>query len=349
MTAPKALRLLRSSLPNGRRVPRYAGSPSFAHLPHTQDLTNVDVAIVGVPVVGGAGTSPGTSLAPRHIRQHSHVLRPFDLSQDVEPFHTLRVVDFGDAPCNPLDVDDAFASAEETVSAIVRAGALPVILGGDHSIGLPVLRALSKTHGPVGVIHFDAHHDLWPDHFDRACPHATQFRRAIEEGIVDPRRYLQIGLRGSLPTGSKLDEINSLGVKLLTTEEVLAEGLSAAIRGMHSLGAGPIHVSLDIDVVDPTYAPGTGTPEVAGLTSREIVALVRGQRGLPCVGFDLVEVCPAYDHAGITSMLAANLVYEFIATRVPLAGRHNGRIGPAGRVATGADHENWGNVPRWGA
>jgi agmatinase len=217
---------------------------------------------------------------------------------------------------SPISLEDSFAGVEQAVAAVVQAQAFPVVLGGDHSISLPVLRALASQHGPVGLVHFDAHPDTWDVHFGRRYSHATPFRRAIEEGGLDPSRYIQVGLRGSLPKRTDLEDARTLGVTSLRADEVYRQGIDATLEQIRAIATGPVHVSLDIDVADPAYAPGTGTPEVGGFTSREILALVRGLTPLQIVGFDLVEVSPPYDHADITALLAANLTYELISTRV---------------------------------
>src|SRR6266508_345639 len=216
-----------SDLPDGHRVPRFAGINTFARLPHTQDLRDVDVAVVGVPFDGGASFRPGPRFGPQKIREMSVLLRPFNPALGVEPFAEFRVVDWGDAVCSPISMEDSFRAIERAIEAVVSADAFPLVLGGDHSISLPVLRALAKRHGPLGLVHFDAHPDTWDVHFGRKYSHATPFRRAIEEG------------------------------------------LDTALSRIREVATGRVYVTLDIDVVDPAFAPGTGTPEVGGLSSRE--------------------------------------------------------------------------------
>ncbi|HYU20890.1 MAG TPA: agmatinase [Chloroflexota bacterium] len=306
----------RSDLPDGHRVPRFAGINTFARLPHTQDLRDVDVAVVGVPFDGGATFRPGARFGPQKIREMSVLLRPFNPALGVEPFAEFRVVDWGDAVCSPISMEDSFRAIERAIEAVVSADAFPLVLGGDHSISLPVLRALAKRHGPLGLVHFDAHPDTWDVHFGRKYSHATSFRRAIEEGLVDGSRYVQVGIRGSLPKATDLDDARALGVTVLSADDVLEMGLDTALTGIRQVASGRVYVTLDIDVVDPAFAPGTGTPEVGGFSAREIVRLVRGLGPIEAVGCDLVEVAPPYDHGEITAVLAANLAYEMLSTRV---------------------------------
>ena len=305
-----------SELPDGHVVPRFAGISTFARLPHSRELDDVDVAVVGVPFDGGASFRTGARFGPQKIREGSSLLRAFNPALQVEPFAEFRVVDWGDVACSPISIKDSFVQIEQAVGQVVRAEAFPLVLGGDHSISLPVLRALARRHGPLGLVHFDAHPDTWDAHFGRKYSHATPFRRAIEEGLIDARRYVQVGIRGSLPKASDLDDARGLGVTVLRTDDVVEIGLEATLDRICEIATGRVHVSLDIDVVDPAFAPGTGTPEVGGLSSREIVRLVRGLGPLETTGFDLVEVSPPYDHGEITAILAANLAYELLSTRV---------------------------------
>ncbi len=272
--------------------------------------------LVGVPFDGGATFRPGARFGPQKIREMSVLLRPFNPALGVEPFAEFRVVDWGDAVCSPISMEDSFRAIERAIEAVVSADAFPLVLGGDHSISLPVLRALAKRHGPLGLVHFDAHPDTWDVHFGRKYSHATSFRRAIEEGLVDGSRYVQVGIRGSLPKATDLDDARALGVTVLSADDVLEMGLDTALTGIRQVASGRVYVTLDIDVVDPAFAPGTGTPEVGGFSAREIVRLVRGLGPIEAVGCDLVEVAPPYDHGEITAVLAANLAYEMLSTRV---------------------------------
>ncbi len=314
----------RSDLPDGHVVPRFAGISTFARLPHTRDLTDVDVAVIGLPFDGGTSYRPGARFGPQSIRAVSTLLRGFNPVQSVEPFSELRVVDWGDAATSPVSIEDAFGAIEDAVGTVLAANVFPLLLGGDHSVSLPVLRTLAAKYGPVGLVHFDAHPDTWDVHFGRKYTHATPFRRAIEEGVLDGRRYVQIGIRGSLPKRSDLDDARALGVTILSADDVYRMGIEATLGRICEVATGSVYVSVDVDVCDPAFAPGTGTPEVGGFTSREMLAMVRGLAPLELVGFDVVEVSPPYDHGEITAILAANLAYELLSSLV-------GRLAPQGR------------------
>jgi agmatinase/guanidinopropionase len=303
---------MRSQFPDGHRIPRFAGIATFCRLPHTRDLQDVDVAVVGVPFDGGASYRPGARYGPRKIREASALLREYNPVQDVEPFHWLRIVDYGDTAVNPASIEETHALIEADVDPVVRAGAFPMCLGGDHSVSLPLLRAVARRYGPLALVQFDAHPDTWNVHFGRRYTHATPFRRAVEEGVVDARRSIQIGIRGPLPHATDLEDARALGFAVVTADDVARLGITETLHQVHERASGPVYLTLDIDAVDPAYAPGTGTPEVGGFTSREVLALVRGLAGLEVVAADVVEVSPPYDHGDITSILAANLAYEVI-------------------------------------
>lgn len=254
----------------------------------------------------------GARFGPRAIRDGSGGLRPHSqVAEELEePFVSLSVIDYGDLQVFPGYLEDSFAQIQQEIAPIVEAGVIPVVLGGDHSTTLPVLRAVAAKHGTLSLVHFDAHPDYWPPR-DNRMHHGTVFRTAAEEGLIDPAASVQIGIRGSISAGI-IAEARAAGFDLITADEFAHRGVRATVEDIQLRASLPVYVSLDIDSVDPAYAPGTGTPEVAGLTSREIVELVRGLRGLPLVGFDLVEVAPAYDSAEITALLAAHLVHEFL-------------------------------------
>lgn len=256
----------------------------------------------------------GARFGPRAIREASGQLRPhhWDESKLEPPYDKLRIVDYGDLDVFPGYVAQSIAHLQTELARIFEADVFPVVLGGDHSSTLPVLRACAVKHGKLSLVHFDAHPDFWEAAApERPIHHGTTFRLAVQEGILDPASSVQVGIRGSL-SANLIDEARAAGFHLITGEEFAESGVEETIRDINRLVHGPTYVSLDIDSVDPAFAPGTGTPEVAGLTSREIMALVRGLRGLDLVAFDVVEVAPAYDSAEITALLAANLVYEFL-------------------------------------
>ena len=297
-----------------QRGPRYGGAYTFARCPATRDLSRADAAIVGVPMDMATLYRSGARFGPRAIRDASGQLRPhhWDREKLEPPFDTLRVIDYGDIDVFPGYIEQSVAHIQGELEPIVQSGVFPVVLGGDHSTSLPVLRAIAAKHGMLSLVHFDAHPDFWPPGSpQRPVHHGTIFRIAAEEGLIDPKTSVQIGIRGSLSMGL-LNEVREAGFHVITADEFSRQGVRAATEAVQRIASLPVYVSLDIDSVDPAFAPGTGTPEVAGLTSREIVELVRGLRGLPIVGFDIVEVAPAYDTSEITALLAANLVYEFL-------------------------------------
>jgi len=271
------------------------------------------VAIAGVPMDMAVLYRSGARFGPRAIRDASGQLRPhhWDPARLEPPFDKLRVIDYGDLETFPGYIEQSIEHVQAALDPIVEADVFPVVLGGDHSTTLPVLRATAARHGRLSLVHFDAHPDFWPGEPERPYHHGTVFRRAAEEGLIDPASSVQVGIRGSI-SASAVPDARAAGFHLITAEEFARQGTRATLEAIHRLASLPAYVSLDIDSVDPAFAPGTGTPEVAGLTSREVIELVRGLRGLPLVGFDIVEVCPAYDSAEITALLAANLVYEFL-------------------------------------
>jgi agmatinase len=296
-----------------QRGPRYGGAYTFARVPATRDLTKADVAIVGVPMDMAVMYRAGARFGPRAIRDASGQLRPhhWEAAEIEPPFDRLRIVDYGDLEVFPGYIEQSLEHLAAELGAIADAGVFPVVLGGDHSTTLPVLRALAKKHGKMSLVHFDAHPDFWPGPPGRPYHHGTVFRRAHEEGLIDVSSSVQIGIRGSI-SANLIEECRAAGFHVITGAEFGAHGVEATLADLRRIAKAPVYVSLDIDSVDPAFAPGTGTPEVAGLTSREIMELVRGLGGLGIVGFDVVEVAPAYDSAEITALLAANLVYEFL-------------------------------------
>jgi agmatinase/guanidinopropionase len=299
----------------GSDLEPFHGIPTFMRLPASRDLVGIDVAIVGIPFDSGTTYRGGTRFGPRKIRESSLLLWGYNQIQGVFPVKELAIVDYGDVGVVPVDIVATMEKITEEVGGILDEDVAVVALGGDHSITLPLLRAHASKYGPLAVIHFDSHPDTWELEFDdHPYSHGTPFRRAIEEELIDTSAYVQIGIRG--PTGGPADlsDAQEMGAKTLTIGQVFEMGIPAVIDEMrNSAGERTVYVSLDIDAVDPAFAPGTGTPEVGGLSSYQILQLVRGLRGLNLVGFDLVEVSPPYDHGEITSILAANLAFEFIS------------------------------------
>jgi agmatinase len=315
------------------RVPRYAGPATFARLPRLDEVEKADIAVLGVPFDSGVSYRPGARFGPSHIRQASRLLRPYNPAQDVSPFAVQQVADAGDVAANPFDIRAAIgeieSAAEETLAAATRL----LVLGGDHTIALPLLRVMARRHGPVAVVHFDAHLDTWDTYFGEPYTHGTPFRRASEEGLIDPARSVHVGVRGPLYADTDLAETARLGyatVPCTLYDRIGVDGVVERVR--ERLGTGAVYVSVDIDVIDPGMAPGTGTPEAGGLTSRELLATVRGLAGLEIVGADIVEVAPAYDHAEVTGIAASHLGYELISLMAAggrsRASQHSSRARP---------------------
>ena len=299
---------------NGLEVPRYAGLSTFARLPRLEDVESYEVAVVGVPFDSGVTYRPGARFGPAHIRQSSRLLRPYNPSLDASPFGAHQVVDAGDLVANPFDIVQAVGDIELGATALIAGGKRLVSLGGDHTITLPLLRAMNRLHGPVALVHFDAHLDTWPSYFGAAYTHGTPFRRASEEGLFVPGHSAHVGIRGSLYDREDLTDDRGMGFQIFSCVDIDNVGIDVTIeRIREQIGDRPTYVSIDIDVLDPAFAPATGTPESAGLSSRELFRLVRGFAGTHLVGADIVEVAPAYDHAEITGVAAANLAYEFLS------------------------------------
>ena len=295
--------------------PRFGQPPTFMRLPYCRDLAAIDTALVGVPFDGGTSYRPGTRFGPREIRSQSSMIRPFNHVLKTNPFTTRRVADYGDIDVAPISIERTYEKIETTIAKMLEYRVFPIAVGGDHSITLPILRAIAKRHGPVGLVHIDAHLDTWDEYFGAKYFHGTPFRRAVEEGLIDPRQSIQIGIRGPLYAEDDFDFQARHGMVVVPIGEVKEQGVAATAERWRALVRGRVYVSFDIDSVDPAYAPGTGTPEVGGLTSYEALCLVRSLLGLQVVGFDLVEVSPSYDGPGqITALLAANLLFEFLST-----------------------------------
>lgn len=275
----------------------------------------IDVAVLGVPYDSSTSNRSGTRFGPRAIREQSLLLWGYNNALNVSPMEELTIVDAGDVEVIPVDVQATHRAIEQRAQGWLTAGAALVTLGGDHSITLPLLRAHAKVHGPLAVVHFDAHPDTWDEEYPGfKYSHGTPFARAIEEGLIDPTAYLQIGIRGPTYDASDYAQAKRLGARMITRDEFAELGIAGTLAEIRRLTTGkPLYVTFDIDCVDPAFAPGTGTPEVGGLSSYEALQLVRGLRGLRCVGFDLVEVSPPYDPTQITAILGANLAFEFLS------------------------------------
>jgi guanidinopropionase len=294
-------------------TPRFAGHSTFMRLPVVADPHDLDIAIVGVPWDGGTTNRPGPRHGPRQVRDMSSMIKRVHSVTKVSPYELCRVADFGDAPVNPIDLNRSLEDIRRFFNRIVEARAIPLSIGGDHLSSLPILRAVAAA-GPLGMIHFDAHSDTVDTYFGGLkYTHGTPFRRAIEEGLLDPRRIVQIGIRGSTYSADERNWPLQQGVRIISIEEFEDMGVDAVIREARRVaGDEPIYISFDIDALDPAYAPGTGTPEFGGLTSREVMRMLRGLRNLNLVGADVVEVSPPFDPAGGTALAAANIAFELL-------------------------------------
>jgi agmatinase len=306
--------------PDPFQAPRFGQPATFMRLPHSRDLTQLDAALVGIPFDGGSSYRTGARFGPRAIRDQSSLIRPWHPVLKVSPFERLRVADYGDIDVVPISIERTYEVIEREMARLVEHRVAPLSVGGDHSVTLPILRALARSHGPLACVHFDAHPDTWDEYFGSKHFHGTPFRRAVEEGLIDPRRMIQIGIRGPLYGESDFDFHAEHGIEVVRIEAIKERGVAWAGERILRLAGAPLYCSFDIDAVDPAYAPATGTPEVGGLTSYEALALVRSLQGLTLIGADVVEVSPPYDGPGqVTSLLASNLLFEFLAL---LALRH---------------------------
>lgn len=297
------------------KVPRYAGLGTFARLPQISEVPDYDVAILGVPFDGGTSFRPGARFGPSAVREASRLLRPgYHVELDVEPVNTVQVVDAGDVACTPYDIERAVREIEEHAAGIIGPDKRHISIGGDHTIALPMLRALNKVHGPMALLHFDAHLDTWDTYFDQPVTHGTIFRRAFEEGLLVEDRSMHVGIRGPVYDKDDFLRDHSYGFQIIRSSDLDVIGIPAAIEQVKNrIGDIPVYLSVDIDVLDPAFAPGTGTPEMGGLAARELLRLLRGLNGLNLIGADVVEVAPAYDHADITSLAAATVVFDQLA------------------------------------
>lgn len=293
--------------------PRFTGIRTFMRLPHVRVLTEADVAVVGVPFDGGASFRPGARFGPEAIRSLSVLLRRYHPDLKLDLFRYVSVVDYGDCAVVPGSVEQTLERVAAQLRVVVDAGVTPLVLGGDHSVTLAVLRALAARHGPLALVHCDAHSDTWKDFYGQRYDHGTTIRRAVEEGLLRPERSMQIGLRGPLFGPEDWEQSRRLGLAAWPAAELQTVGIAAiAARARERVGDAPSYVSFDIDVLDPAFAPGTGTPEVGGLATREAIELLVALRGVDLVGADVVEVSPPYDNAGITALAAANVLHTLL-------------------------------------
>jgi len=299
---------------SGTAVPRYAGPSTFARLPELRDVGRCDVAILGVPFDAGTSYRPGARFGPQAIRQASRHLRTqFHPAYGTEPFVEQQVADAGDIACNPFNIAEAIEQIQTAATDLLADVGAIVSMGGDHTIALPLLRAVNHHVGPVALVHFDAHLDTWDTYFGAPHTHGTVFRRAGEEGLFLDHASMHVGIRGPLYSRDDLKRDEDLGFKIVHCDDFDADGVDNVVERIRDrVGDHPLYLSIDIDVLDPAHAPGTGTPEIAGMTTRELVSVLRGLAGLEVVSADVVEVAPAYDHAELTSLAAATVIYELV-------------------------------------
>jgi len=297
---------------SGTVVPRFAGPSTFARLPELRDVSHCDVAIVGIPFDAGTSYRPGARFGPQAIRQASRHLRTqYHPAYDTEPFAEQQVADAGDIACNPYNIEKAVVEIQKAATELLGKVDRIISLGGDHTIALPLLRAVNHYHGPVALVHFDAHLDTWDTYYGAPYTHGTPFRRAAEEKLFLESASMHVGIRGPLYSRDDLKNDKELGFKVIHCDEFQSEGIEHVVKRIRDrVGDNPMYLSIDIDVLDPAHAPGTGTPEIAGMSTRELVGVLRGLAGLNIISADVVEVSPAYDHAELTSLSAATTVFE---------------------------------------
>ena len=308
-------------------VPRFAGHSTFMRLPAVDSAAGLDIALVGIPWDGGTTNRAGARHGPREVRNQSSLMRRANHHTGIAPYDLAAVADVGDLPVQPIDLMAGLAQIEAGIAAICAAGALPLSVGGDHLTTLPVLRAIHKAHGtPLGLVHFDAHSDTNDRYFgDNPYTHGTPFRRAIEEGVLDPRRIIQIGIRGSVYEIDEHGWAREQGVRIIYIEEFAKRGPDEVMAEVRALmGDGLTYVTFDIDSIDPSMAPGTGTPEIGGLTTREAQAMVRQLSGLNIVGADVVEVAPPFDVGGMTALAGATILFELLCVMAERIGASKG-------------------------
>jgi guanidinopropionase len=302
---------------DGMAMPRFGAMPTFMRLPHIADFSQTDIALAGVPWDGGTTNRAGARHGPREIRNMSSFIRRTHHAHGICPYELCNIADVGDASVNPIDVEDTIGRVEDFFSEMHEAGAVPLSAGGDHLTTLPIMRAIGREE-PLGMIHFDAHSDTWDSYFGGAkLTHGTPFRRAVEEGVLDPKRVIQIGIRGSVYDLNDTDFAHETGMRVVVIEEYFEMGWERVMQEARKIvGDGPVYISFDVDGLDPVYAPGTGTPEIGGFSSHEAQQMLRATRGLNLVGGDVVEVAPPFDQSGNTALLGATMMFEILC---PLA------------------------------
>jgi guanidinopropionase len=307
-------------------IPRFGAIPTFMRLPHIADPAKLDIALIGVPWDGGTTNRAGARHGPREVRNMSSFIRKVHHVSRIAPYKLCRIADLGDAPVNPIDLLDSLGRIETFFSKVHAAGAVPLSVGGDHLVTLPIFRAIAAER-PIGMVHVDAHSDTNDSYFGgNKYTHGTPFRRAIEEGLLDPKRTVQIGVRGSIYADDDMAFAEKTGIRVMYMEEFARIGVDKAIAvARRCVGKGPTYISFDVDGLDPVYAPGTGTPEIGGLTTLEAQHLIRGLQGLDIVGGDVVEVSPPFDPSGNTALVGANIMFEILCVLADAVASRKGR------------------------
>ncbi|ALZ84445.1 agmatinase [Pseudomonas oryzihabitans] len=297
----------------GNEMPRFGGIASMLRLPHLASPAGLDAAFIGIPLDIGTSLRSGTRFGPRQLRSESVMIRPYNMATGAAPFDSLSVADLGDVAINTFNLLDTVRLIEEHYDRVLEHDVTPLTLGGDHTLTLPILRAMKKKYGEIGLVHVDAHADVNEHMFGEKIAHGTTFRRAVEEGLLDCNRVVQIGLRAQGYAADDFDWCREQGFRVVQAEECWHQSLTPLMAEVRArVGGGPVYLSYDIDSIDPAWAPGTGTPEIGGLTTIQALEIIRGCRGLDLVGCDLVEVSPPYDTTGNTALLGANLLYEML-------------------------------------
>ena len=298
---------------SGNAMPRFGGIATMMRLPQAESPEGLDAAFIGVPFDIGASHRSGARFGPRQIRAESALIRPYNMATGAAPFDTLQVADLGDVPINTYSIAKSMEIVEAFYDRVLATGCRPLTMGGDHTIALPILRAVARKHGPVALVHVDAHADVNDDMFGERIAHGTPFRRAVEEKLLDGGKVFQIGLRGTGYAADDFEWPRAQGFTVVQAHEVWYQSLAPLMaRVRERVGSAPVYITFDIDGIDPAFAGGTGTPEIGGLTVPQGLEIIRGCRGLNVVGADLVEVSPPYDASGNTALLGANLLYEML-------------------------------------
>lgn len=293
-------------------APRYTGIPTFMRAPLADTLENIDIALVGIPYDGALTNRPGARHGPREVRNQSSLMRAINHATRINPYELCKIADVGDVPFNSIfSIEDSHRDIEDFVSSVISGGAIPLSCGGDHSVSLPLLRATAKS--PVALIHIDAHTDTWDSFQGSKFNHGAPFRRAHEEGLIIPEKTVQIGIRGAQNVSEGWDYSEGNGMRVMFIEEVQNRGIEAVVEETRAIiGDTPVYITFDIDSIDPAFAPGTGTPEIGGLTPPEALGLIRGFRKLNHIGADVVEISPPFDNGDLTSLTGATVMYELL-------------------------------------